>query len=186
MIGEFSMLNLYLSVLTSDDDKDIFEEIYINYRQMMYSVAYKILNNTEDSEDAVHQAFVTMADNFDKIKSIPCHELKPYIVIIVRNVSINIYNKNKRKAERAIDIDESNLSIEIEFFVNIDYEILLEAINRLSLIYREAMYLRYIRELSVKEISKILGISVEGVRKRIERAKKLLKEALEEGENNDK
>ncbi|NLG03403.1 MAG: sigma-70 family RNA polymerase sigma factor [Clostridia bacterium] len=175
------MLYLYLSALTSDEDKDMFEELYLKYRQMMYSLAYKILNNSEDSEDAVHHAFVLIADNFKKIKSIPCPELKPYIVIIVRNVSINIYNRNKRKAEHNIDIENYEVPVEIEFYENIDYDNLLSSINTLPLIYREALYLRYVRELTTKEISEAIGISVEGVRKRIDRARIMLKRALEEG-----
>ncbi len=104
---------------------------------MMYSVAYKILNNSEDSKDVVHQAFIIIADNFKKIKSIPCPELKPYIVIIVRNVSINMYNRNKRKAEHNVDIENYEVPVEIEFYENNDYDSLLSSINTLPLIYRD-------------------------------------------------
>ena len=62
------MINLYLSVIDTDDDKNQFEQLYIKYKDKMYSIAYGILHNIEDSEDAVHQAFLTIANNFEKIK----------------------------------------------------------------------------------------------------------------------
>ena len=52
------MLYIYLSSLNTDEEKNYFEEIYLNYRQKMYGIAYSILHNAQDSEDAVHQAFL--------------------------------------------------------------------------------------------------------------------------------
>lgn len=176
------MINIYLSVLETGEDKSFFEELYLKYRQSMYAVAYSILNNIEDSEDAVHNAFLTIADNFEKIKAIPCHEIKSYFVIIVRNVSINIYNKNKKNSERFAELDDNKISVDIDFFENIDYEKLVKTISNLPTIYKDVLYLHYINGFATKEISKMLDISIDTVRKRIERAKKLLKAELERGE----
>lgn len=82
------MINVYLSALETAEDKDQFKELYIKYKQRMYAIAYKILHNFEDSEDAVHNAFLKIADNFEKIKKFSCQERERYIVIIVRNTSI--------------------------------------------------------------------------------------------------
>ncbi len=84
------MLSLYLSMLEADEDKNKFEELYMKYRNDMYNIAFSILHNCEDAEDAVHDAFVSIANNFEKINKIPCQEIKYYFVIIVRNVSINL------------------------------------------------------------------------------------------------
>lgn len=176
------MIYIYLSVLDTGDDKNLFEDLYLKYRQSMYTIAYSILNNIEDAEDAVHSAFLTIANNFEKIKSIPCHEIKPYFVIIVRNTSINIYNKNKKNAERFTELDDNKISVDIDFFDKIDYEKLVKTISDLPLIYKDVLYLHYVIGFEVKEISKMLNISVNAVRKRIERAKKLLKSELERGE----
>lgn len=176
------MINLYLSTLETGEDKKLFENLYLKHRQSMYAVAYSVLNNVEDSEDAVHYAFLRIADNFKKIKDLPCHEIKPYFVIIVRNVSINIYNKNKKNAERLTGLEDNHISVDINFFENIDYEKLVQAISDLPTIYKDVLYLRYVSGFTNKEISKMLDISVDAVRKRIERSKKLLKAELEEGE----
>lgn len=91
------MIYIYLSILESDEEKHYFEDIYINYKQKMFGIAYSILHNVQDSEDAVHQAFLKMADNFQKILSIPRQELPSYIVIIIRNTSINIIIKIRKQ-----------------------------------------------------------------------------------------
>ncbi len=74
------MLGFYLVLIDDDEGKSQFEELYLKYRQDIYSVAYSILHNVEDAEDAVQQAFFKIADNFEKIRNIPCQEIKAYIV----------------------------------------------------------------------------------------------------------
>ena len=58
---------IYLQMIESDSDKDKFEQIYLKYRGLMYHSAFTILRNREDSEDVVHQAFVSIIENFDKL-----------------------------------------------------------------------------------------------------------------------
>ncbi|MDE6036092.1 MAG: sigma-70 family RNA polymerase sigma factor [Ruminococcus sp.] len=176
------MINIYLSVLDTAEDKAEFEDLYIKYKQRMYAVAYKILNNVEDAEDAVHNAFLKIADNFEKIKKISCQELPSYIVIIIRNTSINIYRKNQKNSEYLTRLDDNQLMVNVDFFENIDRDELIKAISNLPLIYKDILFLHYFRKYTTKEISEMLAISVNAVWKRIERAKKLLKEKLEKGE----
>lgn len=71
------MLSICLSMLDSDEDKHSFEELYYTYKQGIYAVAYGILRNKEDAEDAVQKAYISIANNFEKIKSLSGQELKP-------------------------------------------------------------------------------------------------------------
>lgn len=175
------MLGFYLAILETDEEKSKFEELYIKYKKNMYSVAYSILHNVEDSEDAVHQAFLTIANNFDKVCKIPRQEVKAYIVIIIRNVSINMYNKNKRIAEHSAGLDD-NAVINIDMLEQYEYKQLVKTISQLPQIYKDVIYLYYLEGFTAKEISKMLSISSDTVWKRAERAKKMLKEKLERGE----
>ena len=54
IIGE-NMIAMYMSFIDSEDDREKFEIIYHEYRKRMFSVAYSILHNNEDAEDAVHE-----------------------------------------------------------------------------------------------------------------------------------
>ena len=176
------MINIYLSILDTAEDKAEFEDLYVKYKQRMYAVAYKILHNIEDSEDAVHNAFLKIADNFEMIKKFSCQEFQSYIVIIVRNSSINIYRKNKKDSEHLAEFDDNQLTIDVNFFENIDRDVLIQTISNLPLIYKDVLFLHYVNQYTTKEISKMFDISIDAVWKRIERAKKLLKQELEKGE----
>ena len=174
------MLSICLSMLDSEEDKQSFEELYYTYKQGMYAVAYGVLHNKEDAEDAVQKAFISIANNFEKIKSVSSQELKPCIVIIVRNHAINIYNSNKRRAERTVEYDDNDSPVDVNFLENYEYEELIAVISKLPAIYRDTIFLHYVRGFTPKEIGKMLDIKVEAVWKRIERARKQLKEALED------
>lgn len=178
------MLNFYLSVLNTEEEKNQFADLYLKYRDGMQKIAYSILHNNEDAEDAVHTAFLSIANNFEKISSLSSQKIKSYFVITIRNTSFNLYNKNKKYKDKVIDIDNDNLyiPINIDFFENYDYERLVKSISELKPIYRDVLYLYYINDHSAKEIAKILDISVSAVWKRIERAKNSLKEILEKGD----
>lgn len=47
---------IYLMMIESPEDQSKFEKVYLTYKGLMYHVAYKILNNEQDAEDAVHSA----------------------------------------------------------------------------------------------------------------------------------
>lgn len=55
------MIAMYMSFIDSEDDREKFEIIYHEYRKRMVSVAYSILHNSEDAEDAVHETFIRIA-----------------------------------------------------------------------------------------------------------------------------
>ena len=60
---------IYLQMIDTPDDRSKFEQIYLEYRGLMFHVANEILHNEQDAEDAVHQAFVNVAKNMEKIGS---------------------------------------------------------------------------------------------------------------------
>lgn len=61
---------IYLQIIETDEDKSTFEQIYEAYRGLMFHAAFKVLTHEQDAEDAVHYAFVKIAENIIKI----CHQ----------------------------------------------------------------------------------------------------------------
>ena len=82
---EFTML-IYLQMIETPEDQSKFEQIYEKYLGLMYHVALKILENHEDAEDAVHQAFVSIAENIKTIHPADCPETKSVTISFVRKV----------------------------------------------------------------------------------------------------
>ena len=67
---------VYLQMLETEEDRAAFEQLYLTYRSLMYRIAYGILRNQQDAEDAVHQAFLSMIGGFKKIKAIPHRKMR--------------------------------------------------------------------------------------------------------------
>ena len=75
-------LLFYLLLLDSDEDKSKFEQLYIAYRDLMYYVAYKILRAAQQSEDAVHTAFLKIIKRFSDLGEISCPQMLSAFVYI--------------------------------------------------------------------------------------------------------
>ena len=80
------MLPIYLAELDTQEEKDLFEKLYREYKSKMFSIASGILNNEADAEDAVDMAFHRLAKNFTKISNKNCNETEGYIVICIRTL----------------------------------------------------------------------------------------------------
>lgn len=177
------MLSSLLAAVESEEDKSLLAQLYTEHEQKMYRVAVSILKNSTDAEDAVHEAFLRLINNFEKIRDISCNERGFYLVIIVRNISIDMLNKKSRHPE--YDIDEfydieADGSVEDEALSNIGRDRIMSAIRQLPDDYYEILYLYLFKEYTPAEISGLIGISPELARQRIFRGKKKLQKLLEE------
>lgn len=99
------MLTLYLNTIDYTDDKEKFEKLYIKYRSKMYYVAMSVLHDRYDAEDALHNAFIAVAKNINKIANINSDETTAYLFRTAKNTALNVYSKKKRQAEREILVD---------------------------------------------------------------------------------
>lgn len=177
-----NLIAIYLAVLDNEEEKDLFRELYMQYRDAMYRIAFGILHNSADAEDAVHEAFLCIANNFSKYKDIPCPKIGDLFVIIIRNAAIDIYRHNKRNSEYCETLEDNKAVVETDFFEHFEYTRLRKAIGELSEESQDAVYLSCIEGYSPKEIAKMLDISVAAAYKRIKRAKNALKRILEKEE----
>ncbi|GHV17620.1 hypothetical protein FACS18949_13060 [Clostridia bacterium] len=173
------MLSFYLSALSSPSDRDLFEELYRTHKIRMHYIAFRILGDTELAENIVHDTFITVIEQFEKFSSKSCPENRSLIDIIVRRKAVNELNKSKRniyvedvEIEERVGVDEDVISRD-------GYERLLTEIGKLDEIYSSILLLRYVHEFSEKQAAELLGITGETARKRLIRARNLLKKALE-------
>ena len=168
----------YLAMIDSPDDQQKFEKVYTKYRYLMLHVAYKILQNHHDAEDAVHQAFISIIENLDNIFEVDSPKTRSYIVIITERKAIDLLRKIQKR--QTLEFNEDISGVEISFEMD---NPIATAIAKLPSEYREVLLMRYHNGFSAKEIAAILSMSDSGVRKLIVRAKKALQEFLEkEGE----
>ncbi len=90
---------IYLAAIDAPEDRDTFVALYETYRGLMYHVAHQILRNEADAEDAVHDAFVTVAEKIQIFSSLERHKTRSLLVTIVEHKAIDLYRKKQRRGE---------------------------------------------------------------------------------------
>jgi RNA polymerase sigma-70 factor (ECF subfamily) len=95
----------------------------------------------------------------------------------------------KTKAEELYE-SQKNLSMESEhgesLIERLDAEQVKEALQELSLDYREAIFLRFHEGMSMSEVAQALGVSISGAKMRVHRGLLKLRRLLATGKNDAK
>lgn len=172
---------IYLSMIASDNDRSKFEIIYREYRDLMLYIANRILGDTKDSEDVVHQAFLKIIGVLEKIDDPKCPKTRALVVTIVERTAIDLYRRRRRENTISLDEEYINVPDMAQADASTDQTDLAAAMASLPTRYREVLLLRYDNGFSNREIAGLLSMSEENVRKTIQRAKDKLGRILEEG-----
>lgn len=182
-----NLLTICFAALDTEDERISFEEIYNDNKNILYNCAYSILRDVPSAEDAVQDAFVSLARNFEKTKQMDRNQIRGYMIIIVRNAAFKIYNKRKREiATEDIYMDEEDTS---DMTVDVENKelagILFQMIKKLDPKYGDVIMLKYYHSMHDKEIADSLGLTTENVKVRLHRGRNTLKKMLKEEGNND-
>ena len=160
------------------------EDCYELYEQKMFRVALAVLHDEKLAEDAVQDAFLQLIRHKVYFRKADSDDCKRYILTTIKNASINIYNK--RKNENKIVSFTENLEA-----VCGDQAVMPEdtndtgaectpLMNSLPEKYYDVVECLVVRDYSVQETASKLGITEANVRKRYERAKKMMRQAVEQ------
>jgi RNA polymerase sigma-70 factor, ECF subfamily len=176
---------LFLGISMQDGgNNDKFLSIYNAYKMRVYNIAYHILKDPYLAEDVTQDVFIILTRNdiLAKFERIDSPETKAYIAIITQNVSINLFNK--RKKEKLISITEKNTNRVDErdacdntqqVIKKMNFEDLVITVKKLPRKYYLPMILKYVHELTDKEMARMLDIEEATIRKRLERGRKRLR-----------
>ncbi len=180
------MLSLYLSMVGNDEQRTLVEQLFSDYEQIMFRTAFAVLHNEQDAEDAVHEAFIRIISNIDRVRSIAPDKRKSYIIIITRNIAVDICRSRMKQVDmNDTDIGDEGSDVERDVFGKYDCETLNSAISKLNDKLRQVLILYYYHEESTGSIAKMLGISEVAVRSRLFRARKALYGILKDGEDDE-
>ena len=118
----------------------------------------------------VHQAFLKVAENIEKIGDPKCPKTQSYIVTIVENQSIDLYRR--RQKHQVVELSDELPGISAVYEGE---NALAACVLKLPARYREVILLRYFQGYSVKEVAAILGLSLSAASKLDQRAKSRLR-----------
>ena len=168
---------IYLQVIETKRDKSKFEVLYDRYKGLLYHIAYDILRNREDAEEAVSDAFWKIAKNILKIPEPVCPKTRAYVVQVIESTSVDLWRKRQRRVETVPLEDEPKLQVEYQGKNRVA-----ELILSLPAHDREILLLRFYQGYSLREAAALLDLSEATARKREQRAKdRLEKLCREEG-----
>lgn len=151
---------------------DNLREIYDRNVDMLYHICLMYLKNEADAEDAVHNTFVKLIEKQQVFEN-ELHE-KNWLIKVASNISKNMLKHWTRYNADLEEVKESGVCDE--------YGEVLDAVSRLPDNLKVPVYLFYYHGYSSKEISDITGEKDSTVRNRLQKARKLLRDVLEEGE----
>ena len=166
---------VYLQMIETQEDKDKFEVLYEEYRGLMYYIANQILQNDQDSEDAVHNAFVTIAENMKNISEPVCPKTKSYIVTIIESRAIDLYRHKQRHP--SVSLDDITVGTQVEY---VGKDGVAKCIAQLPNRYRHVLVLKHQLGFNNREVAKILKISEANAIKLDQRAKARLRALCQE------
>ncbi|WP_373166068.1 RNA polymerase sigma factor [Agathobaculum sp. Marseille-P7918] len=168
--------------MEAPEEKSKFEQLYLEYRDLMFYVANGILHNQQDAEDVVHESFLKIIKIIGKIESPKSPKTKNLIVIVTEKTAIDLYRRHKKRFLEPLDEERFSVFSPSELEITERKMSIAFAIAALPAKYWEVLLLRYDNGFSEEEAAQIMSMSLENVHKTIQRAKKRLKQILEERE----
>lgn len=166
---------VYLQAIQTQEEKSKFEILYREYRKYMYRVAYAILNNAADAEDAVHTAFVKIAENIEKIEDPVGVQTKGFLATIVRNTAIDLYRR--KQAYPGAEYIDATHAADAEYDGDNGVA---RCILQLPERQQSVLILRYQYGYTLYEIAKMLGITYINAKQIDRRAREKLHTLCEE------
>ena len=164
--------------LNSSDDKAI-ERIFKQYYSYICSAVYKIIPDSNLTEDLAQDVFYELWKKRERIEI--NSSLKAYLKRAAINKALNYIRSKKIKFDSDDDEAIVNISVnssEGKYEADELQEIINEAIDRLPEKCRIVFMMSRFEEMSYKEIAAALEISIKTVENQISKALKILKKVV--------
>jgi RNA polymerase sigma factor (sigma-70 family) len=180
---DFSSLpEVELWCLVKSGNQQAFSYIYSTFSKDLYKYGHKFTHNSNLIEDVIQDLFVHiwhMKENIQIKQSIKFYLFACFRRELIKEVKISYKSES-------LDEMHSKFKWETSFLEILDeHQIILESRNKISealdqipLRQKEAIYLRYIQELSYEEISQMMNVQVPSVYNLIFKGLKMLKKIL--------
>ena len=164
------------------------QELDIKYGKVCHKLSYNILNNKQDAEECVNDAYLGAWNAIPPTRPNP---LLSYIVKIVRNISLKIYWRKeaaKRSGHYTIALEEiegyiaDQKTVEDEIEARELARIIEEFLDTLTVENRVIFMRRYWFADSYNDIAELVGISEKNISVRLTRIREKMKQYLIERE----
>lgn len=178
-----------LIIMAKKGDLDAFNQLVLDYQNLAFTVAYRMVNDPSTAEDVCQDAFIKA---YQKIKLFNGDSIKSWLMRIVTNTAIDHIRKNKRNPEIALYPQDNQAEImenvewladeslspeeqSIQSQLNLSIQ---NCINSLPPEFRAVLILIDVNTMDYKEASSTLQIPLGTIKSRLLRARKKIQACL--------
>jgi len=164
-----------------DGEVEAFGLLYEHYMPKIYRFVLLKVSHREEAEDLTHQVFLKAWESIEQY-DFQGYPFGSWLYQIARNTVIDYYRKSHPQSsleETAVDLVADTPSLEKGLDEKTSLESLVKVMEKLKDIERDVVIMRFIEDLTIREVAKIIGKS-EGTTNVIQhRAIKNLKDLFE-------
>jgi RNA polymerase sigma-70 factor (ECF subfamily) len=177
-----------------EGDHKAYAEIMQRYKDSLYFMALKMVNNKDDAMDLTVETFAKAFENLEKYK--PEYAFSTWLFRIATNNSIDFIRKKRLNVisldslteeqgeDKYLQVRAEGLNPEETSIRKQESEKLKNMVEQLPLRYRTLIVLRYYEELSYEEIAKQVDIPIGTVKAQLFRARDLMANILNRNKKN--
>jgi RNA polymerase sigma-70 factor (ECF subfamily) len=178
-----------LAKLARNGDRAAFEELVQLYKDKIYHLAYRMLGNKQEAEDAVQETFLRVYLNLARYDE--TQKFSTWIFRIGTNLCIDRLRKKKPNYSLDAELPDGEggdwhsmlasdePSPEDQIVLSETQTQIRQAIEMMPDKYKSVVVLRYLQDLSLQEIGDVLDMPVTTVKTRVHRGREFLRKQLE-------
>jgi len=169
--------------MSIDGDKKRFTDIYNRESDSLFRFCLLRVSDREKALDLTQEAFSRLWSSIVSGKKV--NNPRALLYTVARNLIIDWYRRiksvsleglSKEDEDREFDVPDEKATLEIE--LNADSKRVLSMLGKLESQYQEVIYLRYVEDLSPKDIAGILKLNTNTVSVRITRGMEALRKVI--------
>jgi RNA polymerase sigma-70 factor, ECF subfamily len=156
-------------------DEAAFSRLVEAYQVPVYNLAYRMLGNAAEAEDAAQETFVRMYTKLDTYQ--PDRKLSSWVLSIASHYCID---RLRRRRINWLSLDDEPMATTVPAGERGPEDVVMrqeshdevqQLVDQLEPAYRVPLILRYWHDLSYQEIAEVMGLSVQAVKSRLHRAR---------------
>ena len=158
-----------------------FDAIVSNYYQSLYRFGYSLAKNEHEASDLTQQTFFIYAEKGHSLRD--PGKVKSWLFTTLYREFLRRRNKDARMTHYEPELlENAGGMVESHVQQSADGNLALEALEEVDDVYREPLILFYLKDLSYKEIAKVLEVPIGTIMSRLSRGKEQLRKSFKRKE----
>ncbi|KJB87536.1 RNA polymerase subunit sigma-24 [Paenibacillus sp. E194] len=171
-----ALLQLYSNVQSANLEMQ--EDVYYQFRKLVYADIYAIVQDRSLTEDVIQEASMKVLANVHRVQHPAA--IRSWVKQVARHAALDVLRKNKPTGSMMHMANPASLSTEPDISIEVENKmrdsLLHQALWELKSHYRGLLQMHYFENKSYKEMSKELHLSEQVISQRLARARNKLRQ----------